>query len=41
LELNIDKEFERNQERYEFLRWGQRRSTTSESFRRAPASSIR
>jgi aconitase A len=41
LQKNVDIEFERNGERYEFLRWGQKRSTTSASCRRAPASATR
>ena len=35
---NAELEFERNEERYAFLRWGQRRSTSSASCRRTPAS---
>jgi hypothetical protein len=38
---NVDIEFERNGERYRFLRWGQTRSTTSGRAARAPASCTR
>jgi aconitate hydratase len=42
LQQNVDVEYERNKERYEFLRWGQDRpSTISASCRRARASVIR
>ncbi len=42
LERNVEIEYERNGERYQFLRWGHdRRSTTSRSSRRAPASCTR
>jgi aconitate hydratase len=32
-QMNVDREYERNMERYTFLKWGQRRSTTSASCR--------
>ena len=38
---NAELEFERNEERYAFLRWGRERSTTSRWFRPIPASSTR
>ncbi|BDH57391.1 hypothetical protein MTP03_23300 [Tsukamurella sp. PLM1] len=38
---NVDLEYQRNGERYQFLRWGRARSTTSRSSPRAPASSTR
>ena len=38
---NVELEYERNLERYQFLRWGQRRSTISASCRPAPASATR
>jgi len=38
---NVRIEFERNQERYTFLRWGQTAFNISASCRRAPASAIR
>jgi aconitate hydratase len=38
---NAELEFERNQERYAFLRWGQEGSRTSRSSRQTPASSTR
>ena len=38
---NVELEYERNGERYEFLRWGQARSTISASCRRAPAFATR
>ena len=38
---NVELEFERNRERYAFLRWGQDASATSRSSRRAPGSSTR
>ena len=41
LQPNVDLEFQRNRERYEFLRWGQKRSTTSASCRPAWASCTR
>ena len=31
MRVNTDREYERNRERYAFLRWGSRRSTTSRS----------
>ena len=39
--LNVMLEFERNRERYAFLRWGQQAFRTSASCRRAPASATR
>jgi aconitate hydratase len=36
-----EREYERNGERYEFLKWGQTRLTISASSRRAPASATR
>jgi aconitase A len=41
LQKNVDIEFDRNGERYEFLRWGQSPSPISASCRRAPASATR
>lgn len=41
LERNKEREYERNSERYQFLRWGQGRCPTSASSPRAPASSTR
>jgi len=38
---NVELEFERNRERYAFLRWGQRPSATSRSCRREPESCTR
>ena len=38
---NAEREFERNEERYQFLRWGRTRSTPSRSSRRTRASSTR
>ena len=38
---NVANEYERNQERYEFLKWGPARSRISASFRQAPASATR
>jgi len=38
---NVDKEYERNGERYRFLRWAPRRSTTSAWCPPAPASATR
>ncbi len=40
-QMNVDREYERNMERYVFLKWGRRRSTTSASCRPGPASAIR
>ena len=40
-EINADRDYERNEERYAFLRWGSRRSTTSAWCRRRPASATR
>ena len=39
--VNAEREFERNRERYSFLKWGQRPSTTSASCRRRPGSATR
>lgn len=41
LERNVELEYERNGERYQFLRWGRPPSTTSRSSRRERASFIR
>ena len=41
LTINAEREFERNRERYEFLKWGSRRSAISGWSRRPPGSSIR
>ena len=42
LDNNVELEFQRNRERYEFLRWGQKAlATTSASSRRTSASSTR
>ncbi len=41
LQLNLDLEFKRNRERYQFLKWGSRRSRLSVSCRPASASCIR
>ncbi len=41
LERNGNIEFQRNKERYGFLRWGQKHSTTSRLYRRIPASSTK
>jgi aconitate hydratase len=38
---NVEIEYQRNQERYEFLRWGRPRSRISASCRQAPASATR
>ncbi|MGJ3625841.1 aconitase family protein [Sphingomonas sp. MMS24-JH45] len=38
---NVDLEYQRNGERYEFLKWGSKASTISRSCRRAPASATR
>jgi aconitate hydratase len=40
-QMNVDREYERNMERYTFLKWGQARSTTSAWCRPAPASATR
>jgi aconitate hydratase len=40
-QMNVDREYERNMERYVFLKWGQTRSTTSASCPPAPASATR
>ena len=40
-ELNLEMEFKRNRERYQFLKWGSRLSRLSRSFRRESASCIR
>ena len=40
-EKNVEFEYERNGERYEFLKWEARHSTISRSSRRAPASATR
>ena len=41
LRRNMEIEFERNRERYQFMKWGMRASTPSASCRRASASCIR
>ena len=41
LQLNMEMEFKRNRARYQFLKWGCRRSTASRSCRPASASSTR
>ena len=41
LRLNLDMEFKRNRERYQFLKWGQQAFKTFGSFRRASASCTR
>ena len=41
LELNLDMEFKRNRERYQFLKWGQQAFKTFSSFRRESASYTR
>jgi aconitate hydratase len=41
LKRNAELEFQRNRERYEFLRWGQQHSASSASSRRLRASCIR
>ena len=40
-ERNVEIEYQRNGERYQFLRWGRAPSTTSRWCRRAPASCTR